>query len=135
MSDRLQGHDAWNLSSLFESTSDAIVAVDDAQRIVLFNRAACETFGWGRSEVLGRPISMLLPPAARAAHEARVEAFAAESHTWRRMRVRPRRTGQRKDGTQFPAEVTISKVLMNGRWRLAAIVREVSKRHVLKEQL
>jgi diguanylate cyclase (GGDEF)-like protein/PAS domain S-box-containing protein len=124
------------LPTLIEAAPDAIIGVDGDQRIVLFNRAAVEAFGWSEQEALGEPLSMLLPPAARAAHPSQVAAFAAESPVWRRMfEARPRLTGMRKDGSQFPVEVTISKMRMEGEWQFTAMVRDLSERQGLMEEV
>jgi PAS domain S-box-containing protein len=124
------------LRTLIDAASDAIISVDSQHRIVLFNRAAREAFGWTEAEALGRPLSMLLPPEARGDHEAKIQAFAAEPQAWRRMTgERPRTTGQRKNGTRFPAEVTISKAFVEGEWRFTAIVRDVSERHTFEDRL
>ena len=118
---------------LLEAAADAIVTVDADQRIVLFNRAAEEMFGWSAAEVLGQPLTLMIPPEAAAGHRKLVETFAAASDTWRRMAgVRPLLTGLRKDGRRFPAEVTISKVEHAGQWHYTAIVRNVAERQHLQ---
>jgi diguanylate cyclase (GGDEF)-like protein/PAS domain S-box-containing protein len=124
------------LPAIIEAAPDAIIGIDGEQRIMLFNRAACEAFGWNEQEALGQPLSMLLPPADRAAHPGKVAAFAAESPEWRQMSAdRPRLTGLRKDGSEFPVEVTISKVCIDGEWQFTAIVRDISERQALMEEL
>jgi diguanylate cyclase (GGDEF)-like protein/PAS domain S-box-containing protein len=124
------------LPTIIEAAPDAIIGVDDDQRIVLFNRAACEMFGWSEHEALGHPLSMLLPAAAQATHPGKVAAFAAESPGWRQVfGARPRLAGMRKNGNEFPVEVTISKVRIEGEWQFTVIVRDISERLALTEEL
>jgi diguanylate cyclase (GGDEF)-like protein/PAS domain S-box-containing protein len=124
------------LPTLIEAAPNAIIGVDGDQRIVLFNRAACEMFGWSEHEALGHPLSMLLPTAVQATHPGKVAAFAAESPAWRQVfGARPKLAGMRKNGDEFPVEVTISKVCIEGEWQFTAIVRDVSERMTLMEEL
>jgi diguanylate cyclase (GGDEF)-like protein/PAS domain S-box-containing protein len=124
------------LHTLIDSASDAIISVDSRHCITVFNRAAVAAFGWSEAEILGQPLSVLLPPLARPAHSGQVEVFAAEDGAWRRMAgERPRLHGLRKDGTLFPAEVTISKARVHGQWMFTAIVRDISERHAYEERL
>src|ERR1039458_2991704 len=99
--------------ALLESASQAIVAVDRAGRIVLANRRADEIFGYSREELLGAPIEMLLPDSKRGNHvHERDEYFG-------RPRIRPMGSGmdlaaRRKDGSEFPVEVSLSYVAADG---------------------
>ncbi len=116
------------LSRLVDLAEDAIVAVDERQAIVLFNRGAAATFGYDPADALGRPLDLLLPARLAAAHREDVAAFARSAEASRAMGHRRRVAGRRRDGAEFPAEVTIAKVLDGGRLYLAAIVRDVSER-------
>ena len=119
-----------------EAATDAIVTVDAGGRITQFNPAAAVVFGWTQDEVLGEPLSVLLPEHMRTAHAARVADFAAEDPAWRAMaHERPQLVGQRRDGSTFPAEVVISKVRVEGQWEFTAVVRDLSERRSLEEQL
>ena len=105
---------------------DAVVAIDDQHRIFFFNGSAEVLFGYRAEEVLGRPLEFLLPQSARKAHRIHVSEFKNDlSRTqlsYSALSVR----GRRKDGTEFPAEVTFSKIPAAGGPVLAAIVRDVS---------
>lgn len=108
--------------------ADAIVSVDEAQRIVLFNRGAEEIFGYSVAEVMGQPLELLLPLYARPTHRAHVETFATGPVRARRMGERREIYGRRKDGTEFPAEASISKIDVEGRRFYTAVLRDVSER-------
>lgn len=90
--------------------SDAIITVDEHQRVVLFNQSAEDAFGYAAAEVLGRPLDGLLP-AGVLAHR-----------TAERREV----VGRRRGGEEFPAEVALSRSTVDGAVRHTAIVRDVS---------
>jgi PAS domain S-box-containing protein len=120
--------------ALLESASQAIVAVDRAGQIVLANHRADEIFGYSREELLGQRIEMLLPESRRGHHvHERDEYFS-------RPRIRPMGTGvdlaaRRKDGTEFPVEVSLSYVETDGGMFAIAFVSDISQRKHLEEQL
>ncbi|MGZ4681003.1 MAG: PAS domain S-box protein [Acidimicrobiales bacterium] len=124
---------ALRLESIVESASDAIVAMDQQQRVVLFNTAATEMFGWSADEILGRPLTVLLPESG-ADHERLVEGFAEEAALSRRMGTRPTLQAARRNGESFAAEITVSKIRLDHHWVFTAIVRDVTEREqALKE--
>lgn len=108
---------------------DAIITIDEAQNVVMFNRGAEDTFGWDADEVLGKPLLMLLPPRHHAAHTAHVERFGRGTTTARHMGERQEIRGLRKDGTEFAAEASISHMKMSGRHLYSVVLRDVTARH------
>ena len=95
---------AGGLEGLLDTAVDAIIAIDQTQRIRLFNRGAEAIFGYRAEEVLGRPLEMLLPASSREAHRGHVRGFAASAVPGRYMGDRGEIRGRRKDGSEFPAE-------------------------------
>lgn len=95
---------------IVEIAADAIISVDEEQRIVLFNRGAEEIFGWAREEVLGEGLEMLLPERFRAGHARHLAAFAEGPEAARRMGERREIAGLHRDGREFPAEASISRL-------------------------
>src|SRR5262249_59632247 len=93
--------------AVLESTSEGILSIDANGRITLVNRAAERMFGYGQHELTGQTLEVLLPERFRAQHrEHRVGYFAAP-------RVRPMGSGldlagRRKDGTEFPVDISLS---------------------------
>ena len=116
------------LASILAVSVDAIVAVDDSQRIIFFNRGAEECFGWTADEVMGQRLEMLIPHAKRPNHERQVAEFGRSPVQARRMGDRGQITGLRKNGEVFPAEASITHVLSNGRPVYTAVLRDVSAR-------
>ena len=121
---------AERFSMIVGLAKDAIVCVDSAERIVLFNRGAEEAFGYDADEVLGQPLAMLLPAPARDGHRAHLEAFRNGGGPARFMGERAEIRGRRKDGTSFPAEASISTFTSNDETYFAAVLRDVSERKV-----
>lgn len=114
------------LSRLLAIADDAVIVTNSDQRIVLFNDGAERMFGYELPQVLGQPLSILLPESIRQAHEGHLRAFATSSLPARRMGERRDIHGRRADGTLFDAEASISHVDLDGQMYFAAIVRDVS---------
>ncbi|MBI5772941.1 MAG: PAS domain S-box protein, partial [Verrucomicrobia bacterium] len=121
------------LAGILNSAMDAIITVDDAQRIVLFNRAAEQIFGWRAEEMLGQPMERLLPERFRAAYAEAVRAFGATGETSRRTGMPDPLSCRRADGGEFPVEISLSKVTVEDRLYFTAIVRDNTKRQRAEE--
>jgi PAS domain S-box-containing protein len=117
------------LASITAIAADAIITIDEGHRIVNFNRGAEEIFGWSSSEAVGQHLNVLLPERYRTAHDEYVNEFTRGQETARRMGHRREVAGRRRDGSEFPAEASISKLtLSSGRHVLTAVVRDISDR-------
>ena len=116
------------LVEIIEITEDGIITVDADQKIVMFNRGAGNIFGYLRGEVIGQPLELLLPSPSIKDHRGQVENFAHSSAPARFMGERRAVNGLRKDGSEFPAEVSISKFGTGPAMLLTAIVRDVTDR-------
>ncbi|MGZ3422376.1 MAG: sensor histidine kinase [Polyangiales bacterium] len=116
-------------SGIISISADAVISVDERQRIVLFNQGAERIFGYRQAEILGAPLDLLLPARARARHQQEVEAFAAGAETTREMAERSAEiTGRRKNGEEFVAEGAISKLETGGKRLLTVSLRDVTER-------
>ena len=114
---------------------DAVISVDEEQRIHLFNQGATRIFGYTFQEVKGRLLDILLPPRLAEAHHRHLDEFAASPVTARRMGERREILGRRRDGGEFPAEASISKVVFEGRTILTVILRDVTDQKVAEERV
>lgn len=107
---------------------DGIVAIDTEQRIIFFNQSAERIFGYASSEVIGEPLSVLLPVEAAGPHEAWVNGFAASPVRSRPMSMRSRVMGRRASGELFPADVAISRLREGAATVFTAVVRDATDR-------
>ena len=114
---------------------DAIVTIDADQRVLLFNPAAEIMFHCPAGKAIGRPIDEFLPQRFRNAHREHVREFSRTRVTSRRMGTLGTVTGLRSDGTEFPAEASISQVDVAGSKLYTVILRDVTERKRSEEQL
>jgi len=119
---------AARLSGLLDSAMDAIITVDESQRIVLYNRAAEKIFGWTTEEALGQPLAKLMPERFRGGHGAYVQRFASTGVTSRRMGDNTVVYGRRADGEEFPMEASISQLKTADGKLFTVILRDVTER-------
>ena len=115
-------------SGIVSISSDAILSIDVSQTIIHFNRGAEEIFGYREDEILGQPLEILIPEAFRRAHRHHVEAFGASPVAARRMGERSEIAGLRKNGEEFPAEASISKLDLGGSRIYTVVLRDITQR-------
>ncbi len=114
------------LARVLHIATDAIVCVNEAQLICYFNDGAAEMFGYAQEEVLGRPLSLLLPARFHAAHGGHVRGFGRSETVARRMAERSPIFGLRRDGEEFSAEAAIVHVGTTDGTLFAVVMRDVS---------
>lgn len=122
-------------ANIVELSEDAIISVDATQCIRLFNAGAEVIFGYQAEEVLGRPLEILIPSSLRASHARHVHRFVEAPDAMRSMNERTQVAGLRRDGTEFPAEATISKFTLRGQPVLTVRLRDISHRRRTEEGL
>ena len=122
------------LSGIVESAMDAIITVDEKQRIILFNRAAEKMFRCLSEEVIGQPLDRFIPERFRAAHSAHIKHFGETGVTSRTMAGARAVYGLRADGDEFPVEASISQVEAGGQKLYTVIMRDVSERERAEER-
>jgi PAS domain S-box-containing protein len=115
------------IGDLLDGAPDAMVCVDRHGRIVLVNAQAERLFGYCRDELVGQPAEILVPETARKAHRAHRARYAADP--------RPRVLGRamelaarRRDGSTFPAEISLSAIRTDDGLLVIAAVRDVTER-------
>lgn len=122
-------------SEIVELAPDAVISIDKDYRIILFNRGAETIFGYDAAEIIGQPIHILLPEHLRAGHGAKIDRFKRSPENSRRMNVRGKVFGRRKDGEEFAAEASIGKLKQGGDATFIVLLRDVSEREMWEEQL
>ena len=117
------------LEAIVDSAMDAIITVDEAQNIVLFNRAAEQIFRCPRGEALGASLDRFIPPRFRAMHRGHIEHFARTGVTSRKMGDVTTLWALRPDsGEEFPIEASISQAGSAGRRYFTVILRDITLR-------
>ncbi|GAU78506.1 sensor domain-containing diguanylate cyclase [Fusibacter sp. 3D3] len=121
--------------AVVQSAYDGIISVDDEQNIMMINKAACEIFGINSKTAVGSPLTDLIPARFREKHVDYVHHFEKSTITSRPMQERSAITGLRRDGSEVPLEVTISKIYVNGKLEMTAVLRDISEKSSLLEEL
>jgi PAS domain S-box-containing protein len=121
------------LRTLLEVVPDALVIIDQAGRIALVNSRAETLFGYPRSELEGLQLEVLLPEGLHAAHVLHRERYVASPHT-RPMGVGLSLYGRRKDGTEFPVDISLSPLLLDDELHVLGAVRDITARRGLEER-
>jgi PAS domain S-box-containing protein len=122
------------LAGILTSAMDAIITVDEDQRIVLFNSAAEKMFRCSAKEALGQSLDRFIPARFRTAHREHVRIFGETNVSQRTMgKLRPL-YGLRADGEEFPIEASISQVEADNYKLFTAIIRDITDKKRLESQ-
>src|SRR5215467_3618991 len=121
------------LEGIVQSAMDAVIAVDDQQRIVVFNAAAEKMFGCPTQDAIGSTIDRFIPGRFQAAHRAHIQRFADTGATTRSTGTLGALWAVRADGEEFPIEAAISQTETTGRKLLTVIIRDVTERKRAEE--
>lgn len=123
------------LDGIVHAAMDAIVCVDAAQTIVLANPAAEAMFGYRADELRGQPLNLLIPPRYRQAHVQQVDHYGRSGQTTRHMGALRTVYGRRRDGEEFPLEVSISRHASAGGLFYTSIIRDISESQRAQRQI
>jgi len=123
-----------SFGSLLEAAPDAIVVATSEGRIVVVNLQTEKIFGYRRDELLGQDVELLVPDRFRGRHPEHRRSFACEG------RVRPMGIGlglfgQRKDGSEFPVEISLSPLQTDQGVLICSVIRDITSRKELEAQL
>ena len=116
-------------SGILNIAKDAIVTINEKQRIIIFNKGAQNIFGYSQEEVIGKPVDMLIPARFAADHQTNVRKFGHSNIDSKRMGARQYGIiGRRKNGKEFPAEASISQLREGDQKIFTAVLRDISER-------
>jgi PAS domain S-box-containing protein len=122
-------------SGIVSIAADAIICVDKDQRITIFNEGAERTFGYSKTETIAKPLQMLIPERLHGIHQRQFARFAASQETSRPIDRRRDVIGLRRNGEEFPAEASISKVDVDGVRLFSVVLRDITERKKTEEAL
>ncbi len=120
--------------TVVETATDAVVSIDEDSKILFVNPATTKIFGYDTSELIGRPLMMLIPESLRSLHEAGFRRYLATSHrhlNWQGTEL----TALRKHGQEFPVEVSFGEVISNGHKVFTGFIRDISEKRRAEEAL
>ncbi|MBD1836351.1 diguanylate cyclase [Cyanobacteria bacterium FACHB-472] len=123
------------LAGILDIAEDAIISVNQSQQITLFNQGAEKIFGYTANEVLGKPLSLLLPESFADAHPQDLPQFFQSESMARKIGDRREIFGCRKNGTEFPAEASISQLELGSEKIFTVILRDITERKASEEAL
>lgn len=123
------------LSGILSIAEEAIILADDTLRISLFSRGATRVFGYEADEAQGLSVEQLIPVRFRSIHRKFVEAFSAGPEKSLRMGARQEVTGIRKNGKEFPAAVSLSKLNTENGNLYSIILRDIGPENAARDEL
>src|ERR1035438_2893662 len=121
-------------SDLLETLPDAVIAVDRTGTIVQLNSQTEDLFGYKRDELIGQKVEMLVPDSYRSAHQSHRRSFAEAPKT-RRMGANLDLYGKRRNGSEFPVEISLSPVSTDKGMFVLSAIRDISDRKRIAEEL
>lgn len=123
------------LAGILDIAEDAIIVTEHDHSMTLFNQGAVKLFGYDPGEVLGKPIDLLLPTRFRIDHINHINMFAQVLDSAPHMAQRREVFGMKKDGSEFPAEASISRLSVGESATFTVIVRDITDRLRKEQQL
>ena len=119
---------------IFEYTPDALFVIDQTGRIALANVQAETLFGYDRSELIGQPVEMLIPPRFAAPHAGHRARFMSEAHS-RPMGSTSELVALPKEGNEFPVDIMLSPMIFHGVHLVLCVIRDITERKAAQDEL
>jgi PAS domain S-box-containing protein len=129
----IRKHEA-KLTGLLEAAPDSMIVTTPDGVMRLVNGQTERLFGYQRDELLGHPVEMLVPERLRQQHPAHRAHYSQDPH-WRPMGAGLDLFGRRKDGTEFPVEISLSPLQTEEETLFTSAVRDISDRRRLEESI
>jgi PAS domain S-box-containing protein len=119
---------------ILEVANDAVISMDEKGDIVFANPATKRIFGYDPAEIVNKPLTVLMPEMMRKLHENGFKRYLATGKrhlNWQGVEV----TAQRKDGREFPVEVSFGEIIGEGHKAFTGFIRDISERKQAEEKL
>jgi len=122
------------MQSVSDAVMEAIITIEPDGTIIAANAASCDMFGWAQEELLGANVGILMPAAEREQHDHHLARYlqGGEPHV---IGTQREVTAVRKDGSDFPAELTISELRLDKQRLFIGVMRDISERKATEEAL
>ncbi len=120
------------LSSVLNTVGEGIITIDTSSKIVMLNREVQHIFGYEEQELMGQPVSILIPKTLRDAYQLQ-NASHLQIKISQVLGRRLELEGQRKDGSNFPLEICVTETKIGERLLFTAAVRDITERHQLNK--
>ncbi|WP_022835305.1 PAS domain S-box protein [Salisaeta longa] len=137
--ERVQTEDALRESrakahAILETTVDGVITIDAKGHITSFNAAAEDIFGYSEAEVLGENVKMLMPSPYHEEHDGYMQSYHDTGRA-KIIGIGREVTGKRRDGSTFPMDLAVSEVMLDDRHLFTGIVRDISERRRLEQEI
>ena len=121
--------------NIIDLAEDAVIAMDQDQQILVFNQGAERIFGYSAAEIKGQSLSLLLPARFNQSHNGHIQNFSSTPARSQHMMPNREIYGLRRNGSEFPAEASISKMQENGKLLYTVILRDITERKQAKDEI
>ncbi|HJN28092.1 MAG TPA: PAS domain S-box protein [Candidatus Latescibacteria bacterium] len=120
--------------SVVDNVVDGIITIDEHGTIESFNPAAARIFGYDSSEVIGKPVQVLMPEPQASEHDGHVQRYL-ETGQRHIIGIGREVRGRRKDGHEFPMDLSVGEFVEDGLRKFTGVVRDITERKQLELQL
>lgn len=124
------------LAGILDTADEAIISIDQNQKIIIFNQGAEKIFGYTPEAIIGQSLDILLPETFRQLHRQQVRNFGNSEENSRIMAQRSSRVfGRRRNGEEFPAEASISKLYSRNGIIFTVMLKDITQRQQAEQAL
>ncbi|MES0488723.1 MAG: ABC transporter substrate-binding protein [Leptospirales bacterium] len=124
-----------SMGQILAITDVSVIAIGSDGNIMYVNRNTCELFKYKADELIGKSVNILLPPRYRNSHGKSIMDFLHSDETDQRMSHRGEISGYTKNGEEFPAQASLSKIITKEGTLMVASLKDVSERKKMEEEL
>jgi PAS domain S-box-containing protein len=122
------------MRAVLETIVDAVITIDEQGRVLSFNQAATRLFGYNPEEVMGQNVNILMPPPYHEAHDSYLENYL-RTGLKKIIGIGREVVAKRRDGTDFPIELSVSEVHLKDQRIFTGIIRDITERKSAEEEI